>query len=236
MFASEKHASNGTIQLSGINKYVVCWYYLNLMVVLLPPNYCQYKRRRLKFGINFLMRCLLTICFLLTAATAHAAIVGKQVQQADISTPLGYDLIYKKLLETNSLAHEFQKTGQLNSGFQAVAAEQQLEKLLENSTLQCTMLQRQFTPDEAKLLFAHTMDIVKQFDNSLQTFVSLKEKYGIFFNAAGIESHIKGLEERVDLLGDCFQTHLADDMAKNATEIRAQIDKLFAAAYAQLKN
>ncbi|KAI8583307.1 hypothetical protein K450DRAFT_268404 [Umbelopsis ramanniana AG] len=182
------------------------------------------------------MRCLSTICLLLAAATAHAGFAGKQVNPAGMSVPLGYDLIYKKLVEVNSLAHEFQKTGSLSSAYQVVVTEQQLEKLFENSTFQCTALQRQFTPDEAKLLFGQTADIVKQFDDSLHTFITLKEKYGLVFNAAGIESRIKGLEDHVDRLGDCFKAHLSDEMAKNATAVREQIDKLFADAYAQLKN
>ncbi|KAI9287834.1 hypothetical protein BC943DRAFT_202133 [Umbelopsis sp. AD052] len=181
------------------------------------------------------MRFLSTICLLLAAATAQAAFIGKQVNQADISIPLGYDLIYQKLVEVNSLAHEFQNTGSFTSAYRVVITEEQLEKLFENSTLQCTELQRQFTPDEAKLLFNQTTDILKQFGDSLQTFIALKKKYRLVFNAAGFESRIKQLEDHVDRLEDCFKTHLSDEMAMNATEVREQFDKLFANAYAQLK-
>jgi hypothetical protein len=182
------------------------------------------------------MRFISTLCLLLAVTTAHAATSRKQLAQKTISTDLGYDLIYKQLLEVNSLAHQFQKDGQLNTGFQVVAAEEQLEKLFSSSTLKCTALNRQLTPDEAKLLFEQTMDVVKQFNDSLRTFIALKEKYRFVFAAAGLESRIKALEGRVDALGDCFKTHVPDEMAKNAADIRAQIDKIFADAYAQLKN
>ncbi|CAO3682984.1 unnamed protein product [Umbelopsis ramanniana] len=181
------------------------------------------------------MRFIPTICLLLAVITAHAATAKNQLAQNNISTDLGYDLIYKQLLEVNSLAHKFQKDGQLGSGLQVVAAEEQLEKLFASSTLKCTTLNRQLTPDEAKLLFAQTMDIVKQFDDSLRTFIALKEKYQYIFAVAGLEPRIKGLEGRVDALGDCFKTHIPNELAKNAADIRAQIDKIFADAYAQLK-
>ncbi|KAH8555996.1 hypothetical protein BGW37DRAFT_479409 [Umbelopsis sp. PMI_123] len=181
------------------------------------------------------MRFLLVICLLLTATIAHAATVRKQDDETDISKPLGFDLIDNKIREINVLVHDFQKTSNVSAGYQVVETEGQLETLLDKSILKCNALLRPFTPDETRGLLKATNNIMQQLIDSLPAFSFLKVKFESIFSTEAIVFHIKRLEERVDLVADCFTKHSSADMAKKSAEIKAQIDRIFAIAYAQLK-